>query len=77
MASGIRRCAPTEPSRCASASSSPSARRLEATEGDAVPSLHDRSDRLRARLSQLMYADEQPLPEEEQTTKSLPEGGTR
>ena len=32
-----------------------------------------RSDRLRARLSQLMYADEQPLPEEDETTKSLPE----
>jgi ubiquinol-cytochrome c reductase cytochrome b subunit len=38
-----------------------------------VRSAVGRSDKVRARLSQLMYADEQPLPDEEQaTTKSLP-----
>ena len=45
-------------------------------DGDGVPSPHGRSERLRARLSQLMYADEQPLPEDDQATKSLPDDST-
>ena len=46
------------------------------TDGEGVPAPHGRSDRLRSRLSQLMYADEQPLPEDDQGAKSLPEGST-
>jgi len=42
-------------------------------DGDGIPAPHGRSNRLRARLSQVMYADEQPLPEDDPTPKSLPE----
>ena len=49
----------------------------EEVDGDAVPSPHGRSDRLRGRLSQLMYADEQPLPDADAEARSLPEGERR
>jgi ubiquinol-cytochrome c reductase cytochrome b subunit len=42
--------------------------------GDGVPAPRRGSQRLRARLSQLMYADEQPLPGPDETTKALPDG---
>ena len=44
-----------------------------ATDAEGLPTPHGRSNRLRARLSQVMYADEQPLPEDDQKPKSLPE----
>ena len=42
-------------------------------DAEGIPAPHQGSERLRARLSQLMYADDQPLPEDEETTKALPE----
>ncbi len=50
----------------------PSARRLPTYDADGVKDPHRVPGRLRARLSHLMYADEQPLPEDDHETKSLP-----
>ena len=47
----------------------------EDADPDGIPAPHRGSRRLRARLSQLMYADEQPLPDEhDETTRSLTDG---
>jgi ubiquinol-cytochrome c reductase cytochrome b subunit len=45
------------------------------TDSAGVPVPHRASARARARLSQLMYADEQPLPDPDEPAHALPEGG--
>jgi len=44
-------------------------------DGEGIPGPHRGADRLRARLSPLMFADEEPLPTEEESTRALPERG--
>jgi ubiquinol-cytochrome c reductase cytochrome b subunit len=42
------------------------------TDAEGNPAPHGRSERVRSRLSQLMYADDQPLPQDHEPTGTLP-----